>query len=69
MISVEGLNTRLPRTGEALEANMFDSIEDQMKNVAMSGSTAREKWMRYLLISAVAVVAVGGLIAAAELVR
>jgi hypothetical protein len=48
---------------------MFDSIEDQMKNVAMSGSTSREKWMRYLLISAVAVVAVGGLIAAAEFVR
>jgi hypothetical protein len=48
---------------------MFDSIEDQMKNVAMSGSTSKEKWMRYLLISAVAVVAVGGLVVAAQFVR
>jgi hypothetical protein len=48
---------------------MFDSIEDQMKNVAMSGSTSKEKWTRYIVISAVAIVAVGGLIAAAEFLK
>jgi hypothetical protein len=55
--------------GTALEANMFDSIEDQMKNVAMSGSTSKEKWTRYIVISAIAVVAVGGIVAAVELLK
>jgi hypothetical protein len=48
---------------------MFDSIEDQMKNVAMSGSTSKEKWTRYIVISAIAVAAVGGIIAAVELLK
>ena len=58
-----------PCPGTALEANMFDSIEDQMKNVAMSGSTSKEKWTRYIVISAIAVVAVGGIVAAVELLK
>ena len=48
---------------------MFDSIEDQMKNVAMSGSTSKEKWTRYIVISAIAVAAVGAIIAAVELLK
>jgi hypothetical protein len=48
---------------------MFDSIEDQMKNTAMSGSTAKEKWTRYAVISAVSVVAIAGIVAAAQFVR
>ena len=42
---------------------MFDSIEDQMKNVAMEG-TQKEKWTKYIIISAVSIVAVGGIFAA-----
>jgi hypothetical protein len=38
---------------------MFDSIEDQMKSVQMEG-TPKEKWTKYIIISAVSVLVVGG---------
>jgi hypothetical protein len=47
---------------------MFDSIEDQMKNVAMEGSP-KEKWTKYLIISAISVCAVGGIFAAVQFLR
>lgn len=48
---------------------MFDSIEDQMKSVAMSGTSSKEKWTRYILISAVSVVAVSGIFAVVQFVK
>ena len=48
---------------------MFDSIEDQMKNTAMSGSSSKEKWMRYAVISAVSIVAVAGIFVAVQFVK
>jgi len=48
---------------------MFDSIEDQMKNTAMSGATAKEKWTRYIVISAVSVIAIAGIVVAAQFVK
>jgi hypothetical protein len=48
--------------------SMFDSIEDQMKNVAMEG-TPKEKWTKYIIISAVSIVAVGGIFAAVQFLR
>jgi len=48
---------------------MFDSIEDQMKSTAMSGSSPKEKWTRYLVISAVSIVAVVGIFEALKLFR
>ena len=47
---------------------MFDSIEDQMKNVSIEGS-AKEKWTRYLILSAVSVVAIGGIVAAVQFIK
>lgn len=47
---------------------MFDSIEDQMKNVNMEG-TAKERWTKYLIISAISVVVVGGIFAAVQMVH
>jgi len=47
---------------------MFDSIEDQMKNVNMEGS-AKEKWTKYVIISAISVVVVGGIFAAVQMVH
>lgn len=47
---------------------MFDSIEDQMKNVAMEG-TQKEKWTKYIIISAVSIVAVGGIFAAVQFLK
>ena len=47
---------------------MFDSIEDQMKNVAMEGSP-KEKWTKYIIISAVSLVVVGGIFAAVQFLR
>ena len=47
---------------------MFDSIEDQMKNVAMEGSS-KEKWTRYIILTAVSLVAVGGIFAAVEFLK
>jgi hypothetical protein len=42
---------------------MFDSIEDQMKNVAMEG-TQKEKWTKYIIIAVVSLAVVGGIFAA-----
>jgi hypothetical protein len=50
------------------EVNMFDSIEDQMKNVAMEGSS-KERWTRYIILTAISVVAVGGIFAAVQFIR
>ena len=47
---------------------MFDSIEDQMKNVAMEGST-KEKWTKYIIISAISIVAVGAIFAGYQFIR
>ncbi|MDE3197375.1 MAG: hypothetical protein KGN84_13580 [Acidobacteriota bacterium] len=47
---------------------MFDSIEDQMKNVNMEGST-KEKWTKYAIIGAISVVVVGGIFAAVQMVH
>jgi hypothetical protein len=47
---------------------MFDSIEDQMKNAAMEGSS-KERWTRYIVLTAISVVAVGGILAAAQFIR
>jgi len=47
---------------------MFDSIEDQMKNVAMEGSQ-KEKWTKYLIISAISICAVGGIFAAVQFLK
>jgi hypothetical protein len=47
---------------------MFDSIEDQMKNADMEGSS-KEGWTRYIVLTAISVVAVGGILAAAQFIR
>ncbi len=47
---------------------MFDSIEDQMKNASMDG-TPKEKWTKLAIISAISVVAVGGIFAAVEFLK
>jgi hypothetical protein len=47
---------------------MFDSIEDQMKNQAMDG-TPKEKWTKYLIISAISVCVVGGIFAAVQFLK
>ena len=47
---------------------MFDSIEDQMKKVAIEPS-GKEKWMRYGIIAAVALLVVGGIFAVIAFVR
>jgi hypothetical protein len=47
---------------------MFDSLEDQMKAEDMEGSP-KEKLMRYIVISAVAVLVVGALFAAVEFLK
>jgi hypothetical protein len=51
-----------------MEVTMFDSIEDQMKNVAMEGSP-KEKWTKYIIISAISVVAVGAIFAGYQFIR
>jgi hypothetical protein len=48
---------------------MFDSIEDQMKNTAMSGSSSKEKWTRYAVITALSVVAVVGLVVVVQFAK
>jgi len=50
------------------ELKMFDSIEDQMKKVAMEPS-GKEKWTRYAVIAAISLLAVGGIFAAIEFVK
>jgi len=47
---------------------MFDSIEDQMKKVALEPS-GKEKWTRYGIIAAISVLAVGGIFAVIEFVK
>jgi hypothetical protein len=47
---------------------MFDSIEDQMKNANMEGST-KEKWTKYLIIGAISICAVGGIFAAIQFLK
>jgi hypothetical protein len=47
---------------------MFDSIEDQMKNVAMEGSS-KEKWTKYLIIGAISVCVVGAIFAAVQFIK
>jgi len=47
---------------------MFDSIEDQMKNADMEGSP-KEKWTKYAIISAISIVAVGGIFAAVQFLK
>jgi hypothetical protein len=58
-----------PREWETpMEVIMFDSIEDQMKNVAMEGTT-KEKWTKYIVISAVSIAVVGGIFAAVQFIK
>jgi hypothetical protein len=47
---------------------MFDSIEDQMKKVAIEPS-GKEKWMRYGIIAAISLLAVGGVFAVIAFVK
>jgi|SwirhisoilCB2_FD_contig_21_33197816_length_260_multi_2_in_0_out_0_1 hypothetical protein len=47
---------------------MFDSIEDQMKKVALEPS-GREKWMRYFLIALISAIVVGGIFAVVEFAK
>ena len=47
---------------------MFDSIEEQMKHTAMEGSS-KEKWTKYLIITAISAAVVVGLGAAAQLIK
>jgi hypothetical protein len=47
---------------------MFDSIEEQIKHVDMEGSP-KEKWTKYLIISAISVFAVGGIFAAVQFLK
>ena len=48
---------------------MFDSLDDQMKHDSMSESSTKERWMKYFIISAVSILAVGGIFAAVEFVK
>ena len=47
---------------------MFDSLEDQIKAEDMEGSS-KEKWMRYIVIGAVSVVAVAAVFGAVEFLK
>jgi hypothetical protein len=47
---------------------MFDSIEEQMKHHDLDG-TPKEKWTKYLIISAVSVCAVGAIFGAVHFLR
>ncbi len=47
---------------------MFDSIEDQIKNADMEGSS-KERWTRYIILTAISVLAVGGIFAAVQFIR
>jgi hypothetical protein len=47
---------------------MFDSLEDQMKAEDMEGSP-KERLMRYIVIGAVSVIAVGGVFAVVEFLK
>jgi hypothetical protein len=52
----------------AKELNMFDSIEDQMKKVAMEPS-GKEKWTRYGIIAAISAMVVVGIFAIVEFMK
>jgi hypothetical protein len=47
---------------------MFDSLEDQMKAEGMEGSP-KEKWTRYIVISAVSIVVVAVIFAVVQFVK
>jgi hypothetical protein len=47
---------------------MFDSLEDRMKAEGMEGSP-KEKWVRYIVISAVSIVVVAAIFAVVEYVK
>ena len=47
---------------------MFDSLEDQMKAEDMEGSR-KERWMRYIVISAISILAVAAVFGAVEFVK
>ncbi len=47
---------------------MFDSIEDQMKAVSIEGSS-KEKWTRYIVLTAISVAVIGGLFAAVQFIN
>ena len=48
---------------------MFDSLDDAMKHDLQSEESTRQRVTRYVVITAVSVVAVGGLFAAVQFVR
>lgn len=48
---------------------MFDSLDEQMKHDAQAEASPKERLVKYVLISAVSVVVVGGLFAAVQFVR
>lgn len=48
---------------------MFDSLDEQMKHDALAEASTKERWMKYLIISAVAFVGVGGMCAAYQFIR
>ena len=43
---------------------MFDSLDDQMKHDAQAEASTKERWLKYILIGAVSVLAVCGIFAA-----
>jgi hypothetical protein len=47
---------------------MFDSLEDRIKAEDMEGSS-KERWMRYIVIGAVSVVAVAAVFGAVEFLK
>jgi hypothetical protein len=47
---------------------MFDSIEEQMKHADMEGSP-KEKWTKYLIISAVSLCTVGAIFGAVQFLK
>jgi hypothetical protein len=47
---------------------MFDSLEDQMKAEDMEGSR-KERWMRYIIISAISIFAVAAVFGAVEFLK
>jgi len=48
---------------------MFDSLDEQMKHDLQSEESSKQRITRYILISAVSMVTVGGLFAAIQFVR
>lgn len=48
---------------------MFDSLDEAMKHDLEHEESSKQRWTRYLVITAVSVVTVGGLFAAVQYVR